>query len=84
MWLEGGRKEMNRGIEKIIIIFGLWVILTHFVSAEIFWSHEKAWVIPERKLPIPSAASEKLQHILSRLPQPNAEKAMKYTPKNKA
>jgi len=84
MWLEGGRKEMKRGIEKIMTIFGLWVILTHFVSAEIFWSHEKAWVIPERKLPIPSAASEELQHILTRLPQPDVEKALKYTPKNKA
>ncbi len=80
---EGG-EEMNRSIRKIMTIFGMWVILIHLASAELFWSNEKSWIIPERKLPVPSSASKELQALLTRLPQPNAEKALKHTPKGKA
>ncbi len=75
---------MNRSIRKIMTIFGMWVILIHLASAELFWSNEKSWIIPERKLPVPSSASKELQALLTRLPQPNAEKALKHTPKGKA
>jgi acetyl esterase/lipase len=47
------------------------------------WKNEKVWLIPERTLPVPSAASGELQRLLGRISQPNVEKALKYTPHKK-
>ena len=74
---------MSPIVKSILSIVGLSIVLSSHMAAESFWQKEKVWTIPERKLPIPSAASIQLQEILAELPQPNVEKAIKYIPKNR-
>jgi len=42
-----------------------------------------AWTISEKKLPLPSCASEKILNVLEGMRQPNVETRRKFTPKTK-
>lgn len=54
------------------------------VNAKPLHHTQKGWIVPQRFLPVPSAASEALQEILSKLHQPDIRRAISQTPKDKA
>jgi len=83
--MQGGIQVMNR---LIFLSMMVWSIGIHMVEAKVSTASDLnmsvVWTIPEKKLPLPSCASEAVRRTLAMITQPNVESAKKFTPKSKA
>jgi len=71
-------------IIKNIIIWSLFSIIVNAQTIPtVELNNDVSWTITERKLPLPSCASEEIQNILSGLKQPKVEARRHFTPKTK-
>ena len=70
-------------LEKVLLVMGLIVIIIHAESIPRSKSDNIVWTIHEKKLPLPSCASNEIQKILADLKQPNTEARKKFRHKSK-
>ena len=78
------RVIMKRAIRYCAVLLALGSIAAEPASAGMVQAKGQPWVIAERRVPLPAAASRELRQILGRVHQPNVESAIAYTPKSKA
>ena len=70
-------------MNKIIIVMGIFFgILQADVVPAVETNDNITWTISEKKLPLPSCASEEIQKTLARVRQPNVEEARKFVSKS--
>ena len=84
------QKPLQYGVKMKMILkvflLGVWIVtlLTSVSQAKPMPENHKAWIIPQRTIPLPAAVSQELQEVLARLSQPNVERAKSFVPKDKA
>ena len=70
-------------INKILIVMGIFFgILEANVVPPVETNDNITWTISEKKLPLPSCASQEIQKTLARVRQPNVEEARKFVSKS--
>ena len=74
---------MKQFLEKIIVSMGLFVVIIQAEVPSTAITDNNIWTIPEKRLPLPSRASEEIQKTLAGLKQPNVESRRKFTSKTK-
>ena len=75
---------MKQFFKKTIVNMGLFVVIMQAeVPATAITDNNIVWTIPEKKLPLPSCASEEIQKTLAGLYQPNIEARRDFTSKSK-
>ena len=71
-------------MKKLIVVMSLFLgIVEAKMALPVEVNNTVAWTISEKKLPLPSCASEEIQKTLAGLKQPNVESRRKFTPKTK-
>ena len=71
-------------MKKLIVVMSLFLgIVEAKMTPPIEVNNSITWTILEKKLPLPSCASEEIQKTLAGIREPNVENRRKFTPKTK-
>ena len=77
-------KMKQLDMKKMIIVMGVFLsIVEANMAPQLHTDNGSSWTISEKKLPLPSCASDEIQKTLAGLKQPNVEARRKFTPKTK-
>ena len=70
---------MNKTHQAACVIAVILVLIIVAVAGRQALAEEKAWVLQERTLPVPAAASEALRDAIAKAPQPDVARSQGTT-----
>jgi len=71
-------------MKKVLVVMSVFLCIVEAkMTLPVEENHSTAWTISEKKLPLPSSASEEIQKTLAGIKQPNIKARRKFTPKSK-